>query len=172
MKTIILSCVAAMALCLSSSAADTTVQLSDVHLCCKSCVTGVEKAVGKVPGATATVDQEAGTVAISGPDTKTVQKAANALVKAGYFGKSNNPEIKLAAKTGAQGKKVSTLKIDGVHLCCAKCVKAVNQTLASVDGVKANTATKGATSFEVTGDFNDQEVFTALQKAGLSGKVE
>jgi hypothetical protein len=42
----------------------------------------------------------------------------------------------------------------------------------SVAGVKEQTAVKGAKSFEVTGDFNDQEVIEALQKEGLSGKVE
>jgi len=63
------------------------------------------------------------------------------------------------------------LKIEGVHLCCGKCVKAVDKAVKSVPGVKEQTATKGAKSFEVTGDFNDQEVFTALQKEGLSGKI-
>jgi hypothetical protein len=47
----------------------------------------------------------------------------------------------------------------------------VDHAVKSVAGVKEQTATKGAKSFEVTGDFNDQEVFTALQKEGLTGKV-
>ena len=98
-----------------------------------------------------------------------MQKAADALVAAGYFGKSSNPDIKVATDTGAKGEKVQSLKVEDVHLCCGKCVKAVNTALESVPGVKANTATKGAKSFEVTGDFNDQEVFAALQKAGLTG---
>jgi hypothetical protein len=37
--------------------------------------------------------------------------------------------------------------------------------------VTGNTAAKGAKSFTVTGDFNDKQVFDALQKAGLTGKV-
>lgn len=172
MKTFILSLVAAVSFSLSSFAADATAKLTDVHLCCKSCVTGVQKAVGKVPGASATVDQEAGEVTITGADTKTVQKAVDSLIEAGYFGKSSDPSIKITADTGAKGKKVQTLKVKGVHLCCGKCVSAVNKSLASVDGVKANTATKGAESFDVTGDFNDKAVFDALQKAGLTGKVE
>ena len=172
MKISIASCIAALALSFSAVAADSTTKISDVHLCCQSCVTAVEKAVGKVPGASASVDQDAGTVTLKGPDAKTVQKAADALVAAGYFGKSSNPDIKLSAETGAKGTKVQTLKIKGVHLCCAKCVKAVNQTLEPIPGVKANTAVKGANTFEVTGDFNDKDVFDALQKAGLTGKVE
>ena len=64
------------------------------------------------------------------------------------------------------------LKVQGVHLCCGKCVKAVNEALGTVAGVKGNTAAKGVDSFEVTGEFNDQEVFDALQKAGLTGKAQ
>jgi copper chaperone CopZ len=48
-------------------------------------------------------------------------------------------------------------------------VKDVDEAVKSVPGVKEQTATKGAKSFDVTGDFNDQEVFTALEKAGLAG---
>jgi hypothetical protein len=43
--------------------------------------------------------------------------------------------------------------------------------LADVPGVTTNNAVKNAKVFTVTGDFNDADVFTALQKAGLTGKV-
>src|SRR6266481_8398982 len=102
---------------------------------------------------------------------RVVQKAADALVAAGYFGKSSDPEIKMNAKTGAKNQKVKSLEIEGVHLCCGKCVKAVSTALGEVSGVTGNTATKGAMSFVVNGDFNDNDVFTALQKAGLSGQI-
>lgn len=169
MKYLIASITTAFALSLSVHAADVSAKLTDVHLCCQSCVKGVAKAMEKVAGVTATADMDEGTVNLTGPDTATVQKAADALVAAGYFGKSSNPDIKVAADTGAKGEKVSSLKVEDVHLCCGKCVKAVNTALESVPGVKANTAAKGVKSFEVTGDFNDQEVFAALQKAGLTG---
>jgi copper chaperone CopZ len=134
-------------------------------------VNGVEKAISEVSGAKATVDQDGGKVTLTGPDAATVQKAANALVAAGYFGKSADGKVKLKADTGAKGEKVQTLKIEGVHLCCGKCVKAVDQAVKSVPGVKEQNATKGAKSFDVTGEFNDKDVFAALQKDGLTGKV-
>ncbi|MBC8096608.1 MAG: heavy-metal-associated domain-containing protein [Akkermansiaceae bacterium] len=172
MKTLIIAAWAAFSLSLSASAADTSTKLTDVHLCCAGCVTGVEKAIGKVEGATAVVDDDAGTVTITAPDTKTVQKAADALVAAGYFGKSSDPSIKVVSDNGAKGKKVQSLKVKDVHLCCGKCVSVVNKALGTVTGVSGNTAAKGVKSFEVTGDFNDKEVFVALEKAGLAGKVE
>ena len=171
MKNSVASIMIACALTLSARAADVTAKISDVHLCCQGCVKGVEKAVGEVKGATASVDKDAGTVNLTGPDTATVQKAADALVAAGYFGKSSDAGIKLAADTGAKGKKVQTLKLEGVHLCCGKCVSTVDKAVKSVSGVKEHTAVKNAKSFEVTGDFNDKEVVEALHNAGLTGKV-
>lgn len=171
MKTTLISFAAAFALVLSVQAADVSVKISDVHLCCQSCVKGVKSAVGKVQGVTVNADEDSSTVSLTGPDKATVQKAADALVAAGYFGKSSDASIKLNANTGAKAKKVQSLKVEGVHLCCGKCVKVVNETLASVAGVKGNTAAKNAESFMVTGDFNDKDVFDALQKAGLAGRA-
>ena len=138
MKYLIASIAAAFALSLSVQAAEVSTKLTDVHLCCQSCVKGVAKAVEKIPAVTATADMDEGTVSLTGPDAATVQKAADALVAAGYFGKSSNPDIKVATDTGAKGEKVQSLKVEDVHLCCGKCVKAVNTALESVPGVKAN----------------------------------
>ena len=171
MKTITFLILTALALPLAARAADSTAKISGVHLCCKGCVTGAETAVSKVSDVKAEVDQEEGTVTLSGPDAAAVQKAATALVAAGYFGKSSDEGIKLDYPSGASGAKVSSLKVEGTHLCCAKCVKAVDKAVESVSGAKAHTATKGAKTFEVTGDFNDKDLISALQKEGLAAKV-
>src|SRR5260221_8646313 len=102
--------------------AESTVKLSDVHLCCKSCIKGVDKAVGAVSGASAASDADAHTVTITASDDATAQKAVDALVAAGYYGKSENAAIKVKADTGAKDAKVSSLTINDVHLCCPKCV--------------------------------------------------
>ena len=169
MKNIYASLVLALGLGVSASAADVTVTISDVHLCCPSCVKGVAKAAATVNGLTAKADQDADTVILTGPDAATVQKGADALVAAGYFGKSSDPAIKINADTGAKNQKVQAIKIEGVHLCCGKCVKALNEALGTVPGVTGNTAVRDAKTFEVTGEFNDKAVFDALQKAGLTG---
>ena len=155
----------------SVSAAEVHAKISDVHLCCKGCVDGVQKAVAKVQGVKAKVDQDDGMVTLVAADAATLQTAADALVAAGYFGTCNEAGVKLNPVSGAKGEKVQSLKIEGVHLCCGKCVKAVDRAVKSVPGAKEHTAVKGAKSFEVTGDFNDQELITALQKEGLTGKV-
>ena len=160
----------ALALALSARAADVTVTITNVHICCQSCVKGVAKAVADVNGLTAKADQDAGTVTLTGSDTATVQKGADALVAAGFFGKSSDATIKLNAQTGAKNQKVQSIKVEGLHLCCGQCVDTVNEVLGTVPGVTGNTAAKGAKSFEVTGNFNDKDVFDALQKAGLTGQ--
>ena len=93
-----------------------------------------------VNGLTATADEDAGTVTLTGPDTATVQKGADALVAAGFFGKSSDATIKLNAETGAKNQKVQSIRIKGLHLCCGKCVKTVNEVLGTVPGVTGNTA--------------------------------
>jgi len=160
----------ALALAISARAADTTVTLTGVHICCQSCVKGVAKAVADIKGLTAKADQDAETVILTGPDTATIQKGADALVAAGFFGKSSDPAIKLNAETGAKNQKVQSIKVEGLHLCCGKCVDSVNEALGTVPGVTGNTAAKGAKSFEITGNFNDKDVFDAFQKAGLTGQ--
>ena len=170
MKTILVAMTMAIALSLSAKAADTTVTLTNVHICCQSCVKGVAKAVANVKGLTAKADQEEGTITLTASDIATVQKGADALTAAGFFGQSSDDAIKVNAATGAKDKTVESMTVENLHLCCGKCVKAVNEILATVPGVTGNTAATGAKTFEVTGKFNDKAVFDAFQKAGLTGQ--
>jgi copper chaperone CopZ len=171
MKTLLLSSMITFAAAVALHADEVTATINNVHLCCKSCVTGAEKAVSTVEGAKVSADQENGTLTLSGPDTATLQKAADALVQAGYYGKSASPAVALKSNPGAQGKQVQSLEIEGVHLCCAKCAKAVDRAVKSVPGVENQTAVKGAKKFQVTGNFNDRAVFDALEHEGLAGKA-
>lgn len=169
MKSSILAIIAASIV--TSAFAETSVKLTDVHLCCKACVTGAEKAIGKAKNATAAVDKDAGTVIITAPDKASAQAAVDSLVAAGYFGKSDSADIQLTDMSGAKDGKVSTLTVNAVHLCCGKCVTTVNKSLEKVKGVTGHNAEKGVKAFEVKGDFNPKEVFAALQDAGLTGKA-
>jgi copper chaperone CopZ len=120
---------------------------------------------------TAAVEKDAGTVTLTGADKAAVQAGADALVAAGYFGKSDSSEVTLKDTSGAKDAKVSSLTVSNVHLCCGKCVTTVQKALEKVNGVTGNTAEKNAKSFEVKGDFSPKEVFAALHAAGLTGKA-
>ena len=170
MKTSILALIATAALA-TFARAESTVKLSNVHLCCKSCVTGVEKALAKANRVTATCDKDAGTVMLTAADKDALQGGVDALVAAGYFGKSDSTDVSLKDISGAKDGKVASLKVNDVHLCCDKCVTAVTKALEKVKGITSNTAEKKVTSFEVKGDFSPKEVFASLQAAGLTGKA-
>ena len=152
------------------AAGQSSVKISNVHLCCQGCVKGAEKAVAKAKGVTAAVDKDAGTVTLTG-DKAAVQSGVDALVAAGYYGKSDSADVSVKDTSGAKDGKVSTLTVNDVHLCCDKCATAAKKALAKVKGVTSDTAEKKATSFEVKGDFSPKEVFTALQAAGFTGKA-
>jgi mercuric ion binding protein len=171
MKSLFLSLLAASTMFVSAQAADVTTTLSDVHICCGKCVKAADDIVAKVPNLKGTVSQEDGTIVLTAPDLVTVQKGTDALTTAGFFGKSSNADVKVDASTGAKGQKVQTLTVSNLHLCCAKCVKAVGTILSNVPGYTTNNATIGAKTFVITGNFNDNDVFNALQKGGLTGKV-
>ena len=152
----------------SVAMAEEKVTLTDVHNCCKSCTTGIKKAVATVPGVTAEIDKS--TVVLSGGSDADLQKAVDAITAAGYTGASDKADVKVPVAT-APDEQAKSMTVSGVHLCCGKCVKAVDQTVKSVAGVKADTAAKGAKSFQVTGDFNEKAVMEALAKAGFNGTV-
>ena len=171
MKISILALIATGALAAFASA-DTTVKISGVHLCCKGCVTGAEKALAKAKGVNSTVDKDDGSVTIIGTDKAAAQAGVDALVAAGYYGKSSNADVTVKDTSGAKDGKVSAMKVDDVHLCCDKCANAAKKALATVKGVTSDTATKKVTSFEVKGDFSPKEVMAALQAAGLTGTAK
>jgi copper chaperone CopZ len=171
MKTLLFSLVGLLVLAPISRAADVTVTLSKVHLCCGKCVKAADKTVASVDGASSVSDQTNQTIVVTAHDSAALQKVVDALVNAGFYGESSDASIKVSSATGAKGDKTQTLKVAGVHLCCPKCVKAVHKAVSAVPGVTGDTAAKDAESFEVTGDFKDSDVFDALQKAGLTGKV-
>ena len=154
----------------TSAFADTTVKISGVHLCCGKCVTAAEKAVNGT-GATGTADKEAKTVTIKAADDAAAQKAADALVSAGFFGSSDNAAVKISSASGAKDETVKSATVKGLHLCCDKCTKGINAALQDIKGVSGNTAAKGVESFEVKGDFNTKELASALEKAGYSAKI-
>lgn len=167
MKSLNSLVIAVVLITVSAVQAD-SVKLSGVHLCCGSCVKGVERATAKIKGVETDVDKGAGTVALSGAKAD-LKKAMASLARAGYYGKSSG-DLKMAVAKAKKGK-VDSLTVAGVHLCCGGCVKSVAKALSTVAGVKGNTAAKRAKTFEVSGNFEPQAVIAALAEAGLAARV-
>lgn len=145
-----------------SASAESSVTLSGVHNCCKGCARGIEKAITST-GATAEIDGE--TVIVKAGSDADVEKAVSSLLAAGYFGEgATAPEV--------ADKKVTSAEVSDVHLCCGKCVKAVEKAVAACKGASSHTAEKGSKTFTVEGDFSTADLAAALNAAGLNGSIK
>ncbi len=163
MKTFNILMIGAALTALTSFAnAESTITLSGVHNCCSGCTKGIEGAITKT-GATAEVDDT--TVTITAKTEAEARKAAEALVAAGYYGEG-------ATAPAVTDARVKSATVSGVHLCCGKCVRAVEKAIKTVAGANSHTAEKGAASFTVEGDFSTKELAGALNKAGFSGRIQ
>lgn len=158
---------ASLAMFVGSAAFAAEAKIEKAHLCCQSCVKGVEKAVGTVNGAKATCDRTAGTVTITAADEATVQKAVDAVMSAGYYGSVTGAK----APAAAEGGKATTATVSGLHNCCKKCTTAINGALQKAQGAKGEIAAK-ADNLTVTGDFDTKAVEQSLRDAGFNAKVE
>jgi copper chaperone CopZ len=158
------------ALLLAAQAADdkavSKVTLTDMHICCKSCQTAIEKAVANVPEAKCKVDTGSESTVITANNNQSLQKAVDEILKAGFAGKADNKDIKIAP-IKVSDEKVAKLEIEHVHNCCSKCTDTLKDVLKDVKGVKSSTLANKKTSFVVEGDFAPSDVVKALVKAGF-----
>ena len=150
----------------SWASAESTVTITKTHLCCNSCVTGVTKAV-KPTGATAKCDKDAQTITITAADEATAQKAVDALVTAGYYGKADG--AKMVDDSGAKAGTAQSVEVSGIHNCCKKCTTAINEVIKKAGG-SGDVAAK-ATTFTVTGPVDPVKLTEAFNDAGFSVKA-
>src|SRR5262245_33441748 len=173
MKTLQLLAVGAFILASSGIAgADTKVVLKETHLCCGQCVRAVGDILKKVDGVTGKCDQKAMTVTITAKDDAAAQKALDALAAGGFHGKTDSKDLKIKDDSGVSKGKVKTLALEGVHNCCNSCTRDINAVVSKVAGVTGNTAKAKSETFEVTGEFDAEELVKALNAAGFHVKVK
>jgi len=151
---------------------ETKVKLKGVHLCCQSCVDGVDAALKDIEGVKSQCDMENGTVTLTVSDVAAAQKALDAIAAAGYHGDTDNKQLAMKAVRSVPRGKVKRLKLSGIHNCCEPCCEAIKGAIAAVDGVTGDTAKPRATTFEVTGNFDAAALIRALNAAGFSAQVE
>ncbi|MBB5039869.1 cation transporter [Prosthecobacter dejongeii] len=150
--------------------AETTVTLEGVHNCCKSCTNGIVKAGTSVKDVTVTAEGE--TVTIVSKSKANAKKAVEAILEAGYYGKSSEETAASAAASPKMGKKLTEAKVTGAHLCCQKCVNAMTEAVKSVPGVKEYTIENKADTFTVKGEFTEADLIASMNKAGFHGTVK
>jgi len=152
--------------------AETTVELKGVHLCCPACVNAVGNILKKVEGVKGICDAKEHTITLTATDAATAQKALDALAAGGFHGDTGKKDLAIKDDSGAAKEKVQTLTLTGVHNCCGACNRAIKETVKKVPGVKDDTAKAKTNTFEVTGEFDAQELVKALNAAGFHVKVK
>ncbi|MBX7074848.1 MAG: hypothetical protein K1X71_17030 [Pirellulales bacterium] len=151
---------------------DTRLQLRGVHLCCQGCAQAVNQAVQTVAGAESQCDLHDGTVTVTAPDDAAAQQALDAIAAAGFYGRADSEQFAIRPVGNIPPGNVHRLRVSGIHNCCDLCCDAIRQAIATVAGVTGDTATPGATSFVVTGDFKPAALVQAINAAGFSARVQ
>ena len=170
-----LAALAALAIwTLPASAADTTVELKQVHMCCEGCAKEVAKILGKVEGVSgASANQESTSAKFTAKDSKAAQKALDALAAGGFHGNvGDTKDFTFKDDSGVKAGKVKSLTVTGFHNSCGGCVKSFRAAIKDVPGVAGDNAKTKVTTATVTGDFDAAELVKALNKAGFHVKVK
>lgn len=154
-------------------AAETQVELKNVHMCCGGCAKEVTAILKKVEGVTGvTCDQKANTAKFTAADAKTAQRALDALAAGGFHGQTRSKEYDFKDDSGVKAGKVKSLTVTGFHNSCQGCVDSFREAIKDVKGVTGDTAKSKVITAEITGDFDAAELVKALNKAGFHVKVE
>jgi periplasmic mercuric ion binding protein len=156
----------------AAAQAETTVELTGVHLCCPACTAAVKSAVHDLEGVKATCNQQKSTVTITATDDAAAQKALDALAAHGFHGDTGSSPIKIKDDSGVTAGKVTSVTFSGVHNCCRSCNKAIEKAIKKVDGVTGDTAKPKTDTLTVTGNFDAAELVKALNDAGFHVKVQ
>jgi periplasmic mercuric ion binding protein len=168
--------IAILAFAMGADAPRVTVTVSEMHVCCGACIKAIEKAVAKVPGVEAKVEQESGEedegmATLTAANYETIQKAIDEIAKAGFHGDLDSDKVKFAPITTAPGN-VKKLEIANIHNCCKGCVKSITEALGEVKGVTSNTVEPKKSSFTVEGDFDPADVVKELLESGFYPTVK
>jgi len=152
--------------------AETKVEVKGTHLCCPACVTAVGGILKKIDGVTGKCDSAAGTISLTAKDDATAQKALDALAAGGFHGNTDSKALVFKEDSGVKKETVKSLTLTGAHNCCGSCNRAIKATLTKVKGVTGDTCKARADTFDVTGEFDAEEVVKALNAAGYHVKVK
>lgn len=149
---------------------ETEVTLSGAHLCCGGCKSSVEDAVEGLDDIELSMSGD--NITVKGKSGRDVQKAIDAIAIAGFYGESDNEDVMIPAG-GASDTAADSVTVSDVHLCCGKCVRAIDAVVKAVDGAESHTAENDASSFTISGKgIKPSAILAALRAEGMNGTVK
>lgn len=161
----------AVSLVMAADAPKVTVTVTEMHVCCGGCIKVLEKAIAKVPGVEAKVEQESGEegegmATMTAANYESIQKAVDEIAKAGFHGDLDSDKVKFPPNKAPEGN-VKQLEIANIHNCCKGCSKSINEALSGVKGITSKEVEPKKATFIIEGDFSPKEVVEKLQEAGF-----
>lgn len=152
------------------------VSISNVHLCCGSCVAAVDEALADLKGITDVgADQNTKTIRFSASDDKAAEAGIAALAKHGFFGQAKHGGKKLEfPSTGAKkGEKTNQVVLHGVHLCCGACVTGAKKSLEDVPGLSEILVDRAGGKITLKGaGMETTKIFAALNAGGFYASLK
>jgi copper chaperone CopZ len=140
-----------------------------VHLCCPSCVSAVDEALGGVQGVSnVAADRDSKLVTFTAADAKAAQAGVNALAQAGFHGAASHGKdaVPFPASGAKPGDKADAVTLAGVHLCCGACVTDAQKALADLDGVSVIDIDRNAATIKLSGSEIDVPAAVKALNAG------
>lgn len=152
------------------------VSVSNVHLCCGSCLAAVDEALADVKGVSdVAADQNTKTIRFKVADDKAAEAGIKALAEHGFFGQAKLGTKKLSfPDNGAKkGEKANQIELEGVHLCCGACVTGAKKALENVGGLSSIEIDRAAGRIVLKGGgIETVKALDALNAGGFYAKVK
>ncbi len=175
MKLLTITTVMTLTIATAAFSVNDEVTVKDVHLCCGSCVDGVDEALMEVDGVSNIAsDQNTKSIAFKVSNDEAAKKAIEALARGGFFGvaKQGNKSLTFPDAGARKDAKSARIKFSGVHLCCRSCVKSAHLALKDVKGVSSIDIDREEGTVTVSGtDILHTEAVAALNKGGFYGRI-
>lgn len=161
---------------LQSDGKSAQVTIKGVHLCCGSCSAGAEAALEGIDGISKTgIDRNTKLISFTASSKDAANEAIKSLASEGFYGVATfgKDELKWPDSGAKKGNKVSSVVLEGVHLCCGACVTGAKEALEKLEAATEIDIDRNAEVITVKGkELDEVAVVAALNKGGFYAKVK
>lgn len=170
MRIFTLSTAAMMTLIIAGYTSAGEYTVTGAHNCCGACSKAIKETLAGVEGVTNVVAEAKSTeIKFEAADAKIGRQAINKLGFAGFHGDVtlDGKRLKVRDNSKVEAGKLKDLTLVGLHNCCPGCKKAIEASIAKVEGIESKKYAKNGKSVTLTGEFDGQAVVKALNADGF-----